>query len=1729
MFTGFDLLSALGAFFTAALAAGLASERFSASSDPSESEGVRESLSSAVRAFSEFVALFVSRRDEAAKKESEPDRADESEDSNSSEGARRGGSSINASGRWREDYWNFEDNSDGDLFASPDDPGDERWKDSDGEEDENRPESFDVRWNDREERDDEQGEDASRPGSRANFFGAFFRNRNYPPDALENPEREDDSPDAPRRWRRKKSDEAPSESTDPPKFPESDAPPVGFGGAPELEETDEVEEDESDALPLFGPDFDYLSDETVPDDEKIEYLRGLVADGNEEAREELVRILLQRAATADADRRDLAFEALDEAETILREAIDAEPDAPVYGNNFAELLAQTILQRPFFYVRNRLVPPGDMTSEALSYVRAWADEDRRPEARRLLATALQIQGRYLSTLGADSTALSTLQESKAIFEELLDEGRDEIAPAIGFVTAQIAETYAKIGARAEAVSADREAVAAFDQFSDQERFLAEKVNALFQLSGALRAKGDPDGADRALEESIEAEERLYSYDEDEYFAPLSQLLEAQADVLAQRGKCDDAIASLDRAIGALEKFLTYDSIMPRRVLARSRLENALRRRAAVYMWQKRWSKAARDLDEAVQCLNWAVKKDENFSPSVQATISNCMMFDLCATFGLWDLASTLRLDLATLFSRLSTEERERVDPVYAQLLLQRRNALFRVGRVRDGIAATNEAVELLEKSAEEDSADSALQTILGKALALRGAVGSDRRKSPSALADLRRAKGILGAAWENRELDESSRLFLADFLRGKAISEFKVGEIAVAREDLALASRVVLEGLRRKNWGFFDFVNDLAISVARTTRVADSPKAALRVVKLWTRHIARLRRKYVETEWDPEDDDSERNRALVARFEGLFLNLRAARIEILTESRWDPEFAPYCDFGSLPEPLESREGERSESTPEEALQEKIESLRLQSDPAGREEISKRFVRERLGTDPRKRALFADLAAYSRVMRFRASEGDLSGLPLLVDALDKTTDLQLEADDAFAARSEALSAVRSVDAGLEVSRQKTPGFEPPPDFWVRSIPMRELLANLSARVYSECRDALALARGESSDGEPSPASETPSPDEPLPPELERLREETDDAYRKALDALRRAPISNSPNVVRAGGLGASYFAWLARTDRKEEGVAFAREEGEKLERRAEKGGRSPLDLLAVSIFYDSIARVARLDLEDDELAREALLKLVDALTEEEKHLGKAAIVTERFGNVYDRLAELDSDAGDMESALRRNREALERYEILVADGDDSARAYERFAKAARFLFENGNDADKRVAARLWRLARRRFESLDAKGRRDRVDAFWALASSAFEWFDAERNCFRAAREVLESLDAPMSDFPDFEAIRAYRRVEREYYRAIFWKKRLVWDRVAEAALAVLDDLEICREAIVKTETLSEREFARTYALNQTGRQIAIAASELCRARLELGDVEGAREAIKLGFERDRRDCEFDPVDSPFPETFFWKALRFGALWKNAFFAKIPGLRRFSRDEVDEFASVGDSTRALARRLLRTFEIVLDLDEKGFDVASREFAELAKEMKRSPSVDSFAEFSCLAVWSDALERRGQWKPALRASERALRLSFDSASITKYEEEERPFLRIDALRRAARCRFELGTSRERRRSERLARLALTLCEGALKNRRFCARPIYRSVLLLVARQELANGALDSALETTERVARAFERSEKTKLFPPTKEELETFRALEREVREKAAEGSSSREGNEDKETRK
>lgn len=1762
-------------FLSIALGCAAALTAWIESGEPNDKEEIHERLFSAVRSASDLISFMIIQREDksstedldnrqsdfSGKEKVDADNASNGDSENSpsvtaetNDNSESFGSSVNHVQTWRQDYWNFENSTDGNLFAADEEKKleSEKWRESLEEDNET------GRANESSANENKDAHEDERYYGRANFFGAFFRNRNYPSDIYdESTSSSDDDPDAPRRWRRKKNDQkdASQESTNNSSSlsrneSSSETPKDVATGSSDFSLTDDEldflfnghvdgardefsdnDDDESATENSwdddrygandewnYEADYEFLNDETVSDQEKIEYLRKRIDEGAQNVREELVRLLLQRAALAKADEEKSAMDALDEVERLLndQEDRDDEEQGDSFENNREELLAQVLLQRPFFYLRNRQEPPMSLANEALTRIRKWAEESSESEPKRLLATAWQVHGSSLLASGADSAALKSLIKARQLFTELVDSGvADEVRPSIGFVCMSIGEAYSSIGDHENSLRYYREAIEIFDCFSDQESFLAEKVNTIYRLNVALRSLGKIEEADALLEEAIESEERLLSYDEESYFAPLTLLLEAQADAYAKRGERQEALAALERAISTLEGFLACDAPMSRRVLAYSHLENALRRRAVLHIAERRFALAARDIEKSLEYLSLATKKGDRFDPLVQTMIASCLICDLSVFLDRLDFVDRLRSELNLLFDRLSSQDRKRVVPLYAQLLLQRCNILTMVGKNKEFRAANNEAIDLLEKLCQEDDAGDEVRVALAKGLAQRGFCQNNKKRAVFvSLPDLVRAQSLLEELWRNDRLDDHTKRFFIDLLVEKSYVEEKTGALDDARKNLTLASRATIASLRARNWSFIDCLANLSRATISFAKDRLAPEKALQLVRLWLRYVERLRRNYVESSWssDQEGCASAKNKHFLSNIEAIILDVKGFRINILLASKWEPNFTRYFDLEGFKDHLQELEIEE-------------ESVSANSTLAGAERVCRildedryalermRYIRETLADDPQQLAIFIDQDSCLRALRRRIAEGnDWGYAQFIATILGKVAPLAMNHGGLYYALAETLATIRLGQEGLKELPDKALDDKATNIFCARIAPLLNMQASVLGRIYNELF-------GQEID-------ETSEEADALIAYKNRLRAEVEKAFLTTINIGKRLIATDPATGLSFGAVIVEYFAWLTQNRFFDEGEQLIRKEGAELEKLFPN--QSPTNPIGTCMFYDA-ASISAIDLgARPEFIRELLLKVEKLLLNSNvshRRLGMA----ERLAGVYDRLG-LIADEDKAEERLGFYRQAIEQFELVSPRSRNFPLIFGRYAQLLDYMLKYGTEADRRNASRSFHKAERVFDSLGKTRRRDIANAFWDMTVSFKSWYELERRCYHEVKRLNNRLEIMLDYFDRSTFHYEYRRAECYLSIANFWIRFNNWSRANASLDVVIATMKGLREKLEDAEfTETELASSKETALYQSQRRLLLAImlkAQLLALKEHPSDPNASgselRKALDEGLELASSMPETDMNAFPRPKP-YGQAKEFLRVWIQLFGSKIlsrvsfPRIGKFgdssaktqedesprqdgvleepetnsdsaletlvsedaeknlTEDSVasDEDKSADAQMTLVSFFMLRCFDYLYKLDAGEDEEARKIFRELIVDVRRVFGKDSYWEIIFNYVAADALARMRRWNECLRRARYVIkRFSSDALKPDCFIDNVSPYT-IDALRIVVRACLERRLFFDLSHAKQSLEQAEIGCLYAFAGKRFFMRSIYVELIFLRAKMERQTGCFEKALE--------------------------------------------------------
>ncbi|MCF0234541.1 MAG: hypothetical protein HUK22_06125, partial [Thermoguttaceae bacterium] len=513
--------------------------------------------------------------------------------------------------------------------------------------------------------------------------------------------------------------------------------------------------------------------------------------------------------------------------------------------------------------------------------------------------------------------MTSLRTAVSIYEELSAQDAAEIGLSIGFASAALGEAYHAVGDLPRALAAFRRAVEEFDVFSDREPFFAEKVNALFRLSVLLKASGDLVGAENTLQEAVDCEERLLTFDEEAYIVPLARLLDYQAAFYVELRKFEDALAPLDRGIGALTRFLDCDVALSSRVRAYILLECVYRRRASVFLWRAEPGSALQNLEKALEYLDLALKKGdfanperEEFGLPVRQIVQiGGMLCDCGAALNEWGFIEAAQRSLGELYERLTPEDAKELAGMRAQLALQLHIALARQDRDEEALAATNGAIAALSAIEEPETRES---LTLAKALFQRATFRSNGDEcDDAALADLKRAREIFEDASGDAATGDVDDMFYLDILTRVATAEAAREEFAKAMEAWRAGISRATRLLARGRWRRFDDFARLTRAYFSASGGIDDIGEILRTVRLGLRYLRRLRKFYIATNYEsagldeaPDADAASEFLRVAQAIEKTIVELRVFRAELLSAHEWEDEWARYLD--ELPEDVRPR-------------------------------------------------------------------------------------------------------------------------------------------------------------------------------------------------------------------------------------------------------------------------------------------------------------------------------------------------------------------------------------------------------------------------------------------------------------------------------------------------------------------------------------------------------------------------------------------------------------------------------------------------------------------------------------------------------------------------------------------------------------------------------------------------------------------------------------------------------
>lgn len=865
------------------------------------------------------------------------------------------------------------------------------------------------------EKEDEDAADeplTEEPQGSANFSGAFFKNRNYPRDVYDDDGEERGgetsaagSASGAARWRRhKESDGAssPAEDERASRAEEHDEEEhmarrrrdEGDFSTPSLD----ASEAEFDGFDEDGGD-DFLDDDSLSLEIKIERMRDRAAGGDDSARLELAQLLVDYSGRLGKGELDKSEAALAEAQ----QALDA--CETLYGEERDEAECHIAMQRAVFYMRNDMKPPFELVTAALQRAREWYQSSGSEASRTLLARAWLLHGQRLLASGSSAAALSSLQKAREFFTGAVDnsdefgEKEESDFPSIGFVMVAEAEAYHMIGETDKSVAKLREAAAVFDRFSSKRVFLAQKANVLSHLAITLREAGRESEASAALEEAIAAEERLYSYDPSKYFAGLSQLLRLQSELRFKEGDSATAFALLERAESTLLTSLIADVPLKRRVYAYVQLSQILRGRAGMHLLRRRMDFARRDALKALQYLSMATEKDEELNPGPGVTSLFAFIYDIATMEESWLEAQGLQEVVEGIVGRLTRRERRATDPMYAELLLHMHMVNASGKRFEEACAMTNRAVELLTSPfASEDEQELARRRLLlAKSLYQRGSYSFIlKRRVKETLKDFRRIEEIYEESDLLSEDDESrpARDFYVEFLWRYACVLWQLKDASGARRAIAYACRLVMADLESGKWNRVTTLKKLAYV---TTRMADMGGAGdlfLRLTRYWGKYVQKTRRQFLENGYD--SDLERQSMRILSEFDETILSLTLSRAHFFTANEWREEYSRY-----IPRELRLLAEDRlagAEPGMLAVLSRGDAGLPESTSLAELCEARERFISSRLTDAPGQLLLWYELHKCVRALERQVEAGVFTRVKTFVYALKRLCDLYTEADE-----------------------------------------------------------------------------------------------------------------------------------------------------------------------------------------------------------------------------------------------------------------------------------------------------------------------------------------------------------------------------------------------------------------------------------------------------------------------------------------------------------------------------------------------------------------------------------------------------------------------------------------------------------------------------------------------------------------------------------------------------------
>ena len=739
------------------------------------------------------------------------------------------------------------------LFSSEDDP----WKDF----------------------DEESGTENDGLNS-ANYFGAFFKKKNYF-------SREDDSEQSDDSERPKKSDRKWAR----PENHES-------SNQDEASNDDEEEDfDEDSSFDSYEDDFDesYFTDHILDDDsmsyaQKVARLRDEFEKGRHLARVPLVYALLNYVEELDASSEKDAMSALDEAESLLsadRDFGDEEffdPDDP----ENQKLLIYVLLQRSIFCLKNDLKPNIEAVNEALNRARELYRAYPVEDSQLLLARVYLVRGSVYLANELEEVALNAFQKAyETVSGSEFDGESEERVVLTGVTLRSLAEAYRRIGDSQQELKAFREVVNYWKDRGDRDVYLSEFATSAFHLAMTLQ-KVSPKESMEYLEEAINAQERLYSFDESQHAVELVFYMNIRADLLFQRHKVE-ALALLDRSISILAQFLEQEpNAKKRNVAFRLATDSYLRRASARHLLNHPIRSVVEDARNAIHSLSLGLKFDPNFNLRKPIFI---ILFFLIKTLFAGKNESSEIFELIKyaelLYEQLSDSDKLYVRDRLTFIYLQAHNYFAFHEDDKTAFEMANRAVALIQSDDSDDLSvddrEALVQALRQRALYLY----TVRRDSARALDDCVAMMKILESLRRDDALDGTTANVYVETLCRAAICSVIKEDLDEARSYIARAFRLTLRQTHYPDWDCQSLTQAVLCAFYFSRNEGDKT-TALRLIRLALKIVKQMQIKILESDSDLGDDQEEEllndsQREKINLLERTAIDFRLARIELLSE------------------------------------------------------------------------------------------------------------------------------------------------------------------------------------------------------------------------------------------------------------------------------------------------------------------------------------------------------------------------------------------------------------------------------------------------------------------------------------------------------------------------------------------------------------------------------------------------------------------------------------------------------------------------------------------------------------------------------------------------------------------------------------------------------------------------------------------------------------------------------